>query len=775
MTLLKILILLFANSPSSFSIKNLDEFTNPFSPDLSIFLSSNLHGCLIKAVVGSHQLQSSSTLQDLMNYYQFVNPASTATLAIRLFIDQQVQQYRKLQNDSILKIYYPLWHPFKPYKVARHTSCFAHLYFVESWSDIITTANYFLREADLAHEDPNYLIFWDNTALTIEVPLKWNGFFTNQLLYGKFTSLRFLIKYGCIENGQRVAIICMICSKKLYGPQYPLLSYFNNTIGNPPTSSNIAKVWAFLYLNHRGLNIPHICNPHPCKISNQGRRLNNGNSLSVEYFVHQILILKFNITTTSEKRRLLDKHGMITRNLIFPSTNIHTFFLRNATPTYIISPYGILPFTYHILTIMDKENVYNNWVALLQPISEDAWIAFLAVHCIIATIIVLVLLIVSNKQNGISKIFQILIDTSLHMSAAMLDQHHRKGIPHEVVFIYICWAWFAFNFNSIYKGKLFSRLSVTPEPWIPTNLKSAAESGYPIVSSAQIIATMQDNPIPNSLIRGAIHKYLEQVGNNNKHISNTSFEYLRKIDKRLIFCPMKDKPSAWALFVKFSTCKSGDIGVQGNVSLPQSFIILDSAKSSKEYLAMFRVFTDKWVSSVIPIEEFPTWNPWLIQKTYFAKLVLPVLAQWYECGLSGYWDNKYDEEAPISAIKRVNATNIVGISNSGGNQWKENVGGSETKKNSRNGDDHHHASHMQSVDDVKKIDLDMLWPLYITFCWLDGIAVVVLGLEIVFRFCKSQVKRAVKTRRTKIIVIRVVDVSNGIFKKEIQYKVFYMA
>lgn len=566
----------------------------------------------------------------------------------------------------------------------------------------------------------------------------------------------------------------MICSKKLYGPQYPLLSYFNKTLGNPPTPSNIAKLWAFLYRNHRGLNIPHICNPHPCKISNHGRLLNRGDHLFVEYFVHQILIQKFNITSTSEKRRLLDKHGMITRNLIFPSDNIQTFFLGLATPRYILSPYGTLPFTYHILTIMDKDYVYNNWVALLQPIREDIWIGYLIVYGIIATIIVLILLVTSYRQNGMSKLFQILIDTSLRMNAAMLDQHHQKGIPPKVVFIYICWAWFSFNFNSIYKGNLFSHLSVTPQPWIPTNLKTAAESGYPIVSSAQIIATMQDNPLPNSLIRGAIHKYLGQVDNNNLHINNASLEYLRKVDKRLIFCPMKDSSRAWALFLKSTACKSGDSSAQGNVSLPQSFIILDSDRSSKEYLAMFRVFTNKWVSSVIPIKEFPTWNPWLIQKTFFAKLVLPVLAQWYECGLSGYWDNKNGEEAPISAIKRVNATNIVRISNSTGNQWKEKMGGSDTK-NSRNGDDDGHASPTQSVDDVKEINLDMLWPLYIIFFWLSGIAVVVLGLEILFHFCMRRVKRVVKRRRTKIIVIRVVDTSNGDCKKERKYKVFYMA
>lgn len=66
---------------------------------------------------------------------------------------------------------------------------------------------------------------------------------------------------------------------------------------------------------------------------------------------------------------------------------------------------------------------------------------------------------------------------------------------------------------------------------------------------------------------------------------------------------------------------------------------------------MFKSFTDKWVSRVHQIEEFPSWTPWLLQKTYFVKLVMPVLAQWYESGLGGWYDEIFQNEESLRTLK----------------------------------------------------------------------------------------------------------------------------
>lgn len=281
----------------------------------------------------------------------------------------------------------------------------------------------------------------------------------------------------------------MICSKRLYGSEYPIISYFSTTTGNAPTPTNIQLKWKFLYGNHHHLNIPHICNS--CIYNSEGRKVNAIGEHFVEYFVHQVLISKYNITSTAEKRRLLDKHGMMTRSLIFPSKNIKTFFLRNVVPRYVLSPYGIQPRKYQLFTVIDQKLIYNRWLTLFEPFNGVVWVTLGIFYWIVAAAILIFLTQFWSeiKDASYDKLCFQMTGLLFRLLGSLLDQNNLRGMHPRFAAVFICWVWLSLNINSGYKGNLFAKLSLAKEPWTPTDLPSLASSSYPIMSTALTIAS----------------------------------------------------------------------------------------------------------------------------------------------------------------------------------------------------------------------------------------------------------------------------------------------
>lgn len=275
------------------------------------------------------------------------------------------------------------------------------------------------------HEDPNILLLWDNVPSQALQP-PWNQFFTTQSFFGKFTGMKFIIKDGLQSNHQKVGLICVIWNETKYGSKYPVIYYFNTMC--PSSPANTLIVWRSLHRNYHGLNIPHIC--RGCMLGRNGRRNRGHGLIFVQFFVFKILISKFNITTTSEKRRLLDKHGMMTRNWVFPGENINTFFLSKASPRYVYSPYALLSQQYHLLTIMDKQQLYNHWDVLAKPVSGEFWQIFGLVSHFIASLS-LTLVFFSYRTATNFSICRSLGYIILHMTGASMDQYYHKSLKKQ--------------------------------------------------------------------------------------------------------------------------------------------------------------------------------------------------------------------------------------------------------------------------------------------------------------------------------------------------------
>lgn len=663
---------------------SLDSTQSQVSPTLHSFLSQNLRPCLIKISIGAHQDSASQLLHLLTSQIESFRNIPATSFAIRRFMDQHDPNYFEESHDVHLKLSLMrhIVHVFQRrfYFSARFTWCYAHLYFIGSTRDA-KNAERLMFESDVGNEDPQLIIFWD-VMVTKENNWKWSNFFASQPVYGKFTGRHFFIRDGLNRGSERVALICMICGRRRQGSKFPVINYMDYL--NMTSPEEIDRKWWLVYKNHNHLNIPHIC--RYCVIGKNGRTGSGKGSLFVEAFLHQILQEKYNITSTSELRRLLDKHGMITRNLIFPgSRNTDTFFLSHASPRYILSPYGILMAQYHLFTVLETSDEYNRWLALLLPFATPVWCVLLASFGVITCVMIGILgkgniyCFIGKSEGGSRrgvmwrellaskmKRKRLLLssgDVVLSVLGVMIDQHrHRKGIlqwltGHDkrgMLLLFLFWTWLSIILNSVYKGKLFARLStVVAEPWTPNSLASLAQTDYPIISTAYTIATMQDYPNPESSLRSDIRSL--------KTLAQGEEVYLKKIDKLIRFCPsVRTSVNSIAHFLKDTSCAElHEDGGMVMVNVTNKFAVVDFDLEARNLITLFKLFTKRWVSKLSPLREFPTWHPWLIQKTYFANLFMPVLASWYESGLSGYWDAIQEEEDPRKLIWRINSTQLL--------------------------------------------------------------------------------------------------------------------
>lgn len=677
--------------------------------------------------VAAHQIHSSQTLQDLMKFPQMGQ--TMFALSIRYYWDERYKSYHVLENESILKLFYPILHIHGNNHATHHTSCYVHVYLTEDQLDVDHVVHYFFREAEYNDEDPHYILLWDNFP---SHNLKsWEGshvLFNSQVFFGKFTGFRFLIQSGLVDDQQKVGLICMICNEAQRETNKPVINYFSTKL--PPIPLNIRTVWKQLHRNHHGLNIPHICNPWPCRISTNGRKFNGEGPLFVEHFVHQILIAKYNITSTSEKRRLLDQRGMITRSLIFPSVNIETFFLTLTIPRYILSPYGVLPQQYHLFTVMDNELILSNWNILFKPFDTTVWSSFAISYIASVVICIMVYLSWNNETEKCFKLYRIIRSMLFCLLCIVIDQHHRRKIVPRLTPILLLWTWLCFILNSAYKGNLFSELSTNVEPWVPTDLLSLVASGLPILSTSGLYFTMQDNYVPDSLLKYDIKSYLELNGKIN------GSGYLHDILHKLNFCLMKDAREK-GQFLKSKSCQNKEGQM---TTFSGSFSILDMEKGARNWTEMFKAFSNKWVSAVQPINEFPSWNPWLIQKTYFANLVMPVLAQWYESGVGKYWDTIAEKELPIRALQGISGTGMHKLRQNNNNRKNAILPGESTGSQPKNLD--------------SGISLMLVWPIKVCCGILLTVSLITLVFEVIISRIKLAVNRWAVLKYGRVILVK---------------------
>lgn len=252
---------------------------------------------------------------------------------------------------------------------------------------------------------------------------------------------------------------------------------------------------------------------------------------------------------------------------------------------------------------------------------------------------------------------------------------------------------------------MFADLTKLPDPTTPEDLVTVAESNYPIFTSWVLVNTKIGKR--SSVFRENLRFSLEYLNGLEKTDAvKRDISSITKLKDKTQFCSHLINDEEIIPLILNSTCWSDDS--KGYVELPRKFIVIDSELQTGILKGFYKEAEGrKWTSEPKPIEQFQTWYPWLVQKNYFARLFLPVIASWYESGLSGYWDRVADPDWGIRDMKPY----LLGI--------KEHFG---------KGDDH---------QKFKKVSNDAMLPVYKVCIWLCFMTVVGFGGEIVVKKFKK--------------------------------------
>lgn len=648
---------------------------NPISRQFSKFTLSNLDSCVIHTFTETSHLDTSVRLSILME-----SSTATVTFAVSHYVE----------TEAITTVY----------RNVRFSTCHVHLYLMETKEDFVTNIRKSFLHADYRHEDPRLILLWGNEKIVKEIG---DHSFTEEFFTNQFPGIRLLLQ-DQPEGEIRLGLVCMICSKK-HRSNFPILNFIQF-----PTKANILATWNLIYQNHHNLRIPHVC-PN-CQFGPNGRKNLGEGYLHPEYFVHLILNAKFNVTITSEPdRKRNNKYGLITRFFpIITGSNAYSFFFRKASPRYILVPYGILVSKYNLLTIMDQDpstgNTNKFWV-LLKPLPKGVWISMAVTYFPIAVCIYLMRSWLTEKN--VWKDWSISFTT---IFGAILEQpYHAKLYSRKVLPLIHLWAWSCIVINSLYKGELYANLTRIPVSNTPEDLDTLAKSDYKILSVQDSLSTLFPNMAPRSVLRSHFFSSLHLLAENYHSQKKSKIASMEKLFRTLLFCPYrKYLQKNMVEFITNSTCFSSEYGMHNaTIHLPSEFVLVDLEKRTSTFKRLFEL-SGKWTSELSSIDEYRGWKPWLLQKTYFANLALPVLASWVESGLSDLWDMRKGEDSMKMDVQKY----------------------SEPPKQIYEKND---LISRDKETELKPLDYGVLLPLYEVYSWLCITNMVTLTLELVIKNC----------------------------------------
>lgn len=199
----------------------------------SPFVKTTLLGCTIRIIQSPSQQRSlwySSNGQELSQSFIVDSYNYTNTL-------------QRSQRSFGLVYYYENY--TKPQWILKtHSGCVAHLYFIESELDIDAAVGYHFVDYDIRHENPTFIVFWDNSEENL--PLRRN--FESNVFTNTFMDIRIYIENRIKPDLHRIGIICIFCNQA--GLSKPYIEFNISPSINP---SLLAKIWTKLHRNHHGV------------------------------------------------------------------------------------------------------------------------------------------------------------------------------------------------------------------------------------------------------------------------------------------------------------------------------------------------------------------------------------------------------------------------------------------------------------------------------------------------------------------------------------------
>lgn len=201
-----------------------------------VSLGENLRGCTFRALITQSRDEIEKTFNTVATYHR--NLAYHTYIIDPILSEGRSISYR-LKAENIYNAHgnytLPVW------ILNRHTTCYAHLYFVETQKDLNQTFHFHFVDLTMRHDEPTFIIIWELD----NVSLDWSHLHKSEVFFGLFMDYRIHIKQNSLTTKYEVNLMCVICREK----QEPLEQLNLHNL-ETVTPESLERLWKSIHSKH---------------------------------------------------------------------------------------------------------------------------------------------------------------------------------------------------------------------------------------------------------------------------------------------------------------------------------------------------------------------------------------------------------------------------------------------------------------------------------------------------------------------------------------------
>lgn len=550
---------------------------------------------------------------------------------------------------------------YRYHRTKRFSQCFIHCYIVDDFNNHLT---YKLYQSASAGESPNHFLYFTNQLQDLESRVRQDYFFTRSL--PRTFAMGYILH---IRNLSSIFMVCLACKEN----PFHVLSDINDL-------STLQRKWFELYSNLRGIHIEQLnyyydvyrFPKYSCEFFRELVPTKTEN-LGMDVCTHKLLGKKLNYTVGSPPNRVTESSRTYTDGEALQSSYIceNNYYLLKQSrllPWEWVS-YSISYLTFQFVTILPKPGF--NATALIEPFDFTTWIIFL-ICCVLLILITFPtfrirrMVLIEYTGEGV-KISEIIIGVlGSILDQPMLQMFHKYPMISIPPICFTSLSWFIWLtmliiLGQVYKGKIFSFLTMSTEPIWPNTLNELIEPSemYTLITLTSGIT----GGVQYSLLKDQMKEYQADI-KKGKAMGNLNLYSKLENDLNYFHHDWYDL----ALAVYSNSLDEVNRYKPSNVSfrIPVSnLVILDYSQIVKLLSVVIPSFVpSNVVSKPIPLKGFDIIIPWRVQKSYFFPIFINHLQLFYESGLHDKIKRYSRLVSNYKLLKRLNALLKLNFSSS---------------------------------------------------------------------------------------------------------------
>lgn len=558
-----------------------------FAPSLEYFLIETLKGCTARVILNQDSYNTLLIFNKFNGYFEHESQLDI-TFIVQTFADGFDTKDTILQPDHNGLFYENINYTKPIWLYTKHTTCYSHLYFVNSWVDMEKAVLFHFVDFDLQKDTPNYIIFWQVDDFEI-----FPALFLEQEFYGAHMDYRLFVDYNYFVEEFEIRLMST-------NGWVNKLTFHELSGSNFPSKAFIHSEWKSINSNHWGLG-GFSCIKCAHMATNTKHRKQSFDE-TLEALLNSSAILLTEIG-----------HFMYFGSLVVhDSWDVNLWYGYTPTsPSFGFSPNFVHGSEFQIFTVVRKSTSCVGWGTVIIPVPVSVW----------ATILLGIISVAIILQNLQGKFVRLVSYVTFVLQASSPLTGHWEEIGKAYIRRKIMFAWsiFCLQLAVSYNAELTLFKFILNPPFRPTTLD---ELGSTPTALGSFISIYKDKRYP--LFVHLLSELMEATQNHErqKMIQETAIRITKS------FCSHDVALNGSNPDMSIS-CRHEDTEMfyQSEITFVEHVAVSNTFKSV--FLASDRFY----VSASSYLTEVPYQFPLLVQRNYFGKLVMPFASSWIESGL----------------------------------------------------------------------------------------------------------------------------------------------